>query len=142
MFKWKLGSCVVAIVLLLFGCGDGGSKTPTMSTPPPPPPAPSAVVQATGSGTITLHVSIDRRFFVAYKYPILIEETGGGTATWNFFRVSFFMNGGEVERYELTADDIRSAGYSDIGASSSRRVSITTRSNVRAEEFDRIQVLS
>ena len=46
----------VAILILFFGCGNGGDKTPTRPTPPPP--TPSAVVEFTGSGTVTLHPSI------------------------------------------------------------------------------------
>ena len=141
MFKRKPRFGVVTL-LFLAGCGDGGSNSPTQSTPPPPPPIPSAVVQATGSGTITIHPSIDRRFFFAFKYPIRVRETGGGTATWNFFRVSFFNNAREVERYELTANDIRSAGYSDIAARSDQTIEITARSNVRAGGFDDIQLLT
>ena len=139
MFKWK-AVFGITTVLLLFGCGDGGSKTPTRPTPPPPTPA--AVVEVTGSGTITVHPSRNRIFFFAWKFPIRIRETGGGTATWAFFRYSFFKNGRQVERYEWTSDDIRSAGYSDIAARSDQRLSITMRSNVRADGFDALQLLA
>ena len=47
-----------------------------------------------------------------------------------------------MERYELTADDIRSVGYSDIAVRSDQRVSVTMRSNVRAEGFDALQLLA
>ena len=141
MFKRK-AIFSVATVLLLFGCGDGGSKTPTRSTPPPPPPTPSAVVEVTGSGAVTIHPSRNRRFLFAWKFPIRIRETGGGTATWAFFRYSFFKNGREVERYEWTANDIRSAGYSDIAARSDQRFSVTMRSNAKAEEWDGLQLLA
>ena len=139
MFKRK-SVFGVATVLLLFGCGDGGDKTPTRPTPPPP--TPSAVVEVTGSGTITVHPSRNRRFFFAWKFPIRIRETGGGTATWTFFRYSFFKDGRQVERYEWTSNDIRSAGYSDIAARSDQRISITMRSNVRADGFDALQLLA
>ena len=84
MFKRKAILSVVA-VLLLFGCGDGGNNSPTRSTPPPPPPTPSAVIEVTGSGIITIHPSRDRRYLFAWKFPLRIRETGGGTATWSFF---------------------------------------------------------
>ena len=130
----------VTTVLLLFGCGNGGDKTPTRPTPPPPTPA--AVVEVTGSGTVTIHPSLNRKFFFAWKFPLRIRETGGGTATWAFFRYSFFKNGRQVERYELTANDIRSAGHSDIAARSDQRISATMRSNVRADGFDTLQLLA
>ena len=76
------------------------------------------------------------------KYPIRVRETGGGTATWNFFRVTYFKNSRQVERYELTANDIRSAGYSDIVAHSDKIISITARTNVRADDFDDFQLLA
>ena len=69
-------------------------------------------------------------------------DKGGGTATWAFFRYSFFKNGRQVERYELTANDIRSAGHSDIAARSDQRISATMRSNVRADGFDTLQLLA
>ena len=132
----------VATVLLLFGCGDGGSNTPTMSTPPPPPPAPSAVVAVTGSGTITIHPSRNRTFLFAWKFPIRIRETAGGTATWAFFRYSFFRGDREVERYEWTASDISSAGYSDVAARSDQRFTVTMRSNAKAAEWDGLQLIA
>ena len=137
MFKRK-AIFSVATVLLLFGCGDGGGKTPTRSTPPPPP-IPSAVIQATGIGTITVHPSRDRRFCCATKFPIRIRETGGGTATWNYFRVAYFQRGRELERYEVVSDDLLQSGVRDIAANSDDRISVTTRSN--STSFDAIQIL-
>ena len=42
----------------------------------------------------------------------------------------------------MTANDIRSAGYSDIAARSDQTIEITARSNVRAGGFDDIQLLT
>ena len=140
MLKWICGAML--FVGLLVGCGSDNGSSPTRPTPPPPPPTPAAVVEATGSGTVTIHPSLNRRFFFAWKFPLRIRETGGGTATWAFFRYSFFKNGRQVERYELTANDIRSAGHSDIAARSDQRISVTMRSNVRADGFDALQLLA
>ena len=138
MFKRK-AILSVATVLLLFGCGDGGSNSPTRSTPPPPPPVPSAAIQVTASGTITVHPSRDRRFCCATKFPIRIRETGGGTATWNFLRVAYFQRGRELERYEIVSDDLLQSGVRDIAANSDDRISVTTRSN--STSFDDVQIL-
>ena len=134
--------CTVTLLMLALFLVSCGSDKSSPSAPSAPPPTPSAVVEVTGSGTITVHPSRNRRFFFAWKFPVRIRETGGGTATWAFFRYSFFKNGRQVERYEWTSDDIRSAGYRDIAARSDQRISITMRSNVKADGFDALQLLA
>ena len=118
----------VAILLLLFGCGDGGDKTPTRPTPPPPTPA--AAIEVTADGTITLHPSSNRRFKYAFKFPIQIRETAGGTAIWNAFTVTYVGNdGGVLERFSIGADAIRQNGHREIAARSTTRVAVTARFN-------------
>ena len=132
-------SVVMAIlVLVLTGCGDSGSS-PTPTAPPPPPLPPSASIQVTGSGAIKIHPSLDRRFLAAIEFPITIIENGGGSAIWNFFRVSYFRNGAQVERNERGSDEIRMAGYRDIAARSTTRVDVITR--VNTQDFDNVQIL-
>ena len=138
MSPMKNVATLLMLALFLASCGSDNKSSPSApSAPSAPPPTPSAVVEFTGSGTVTLHPSINRTFRFAVKYPIRIRETGGGTATWNFFRVTYFKNSRQVERYELTASDIRSAGYSDIAARSDQKtLHHHARSNVRADGFD------
>ena len=130
------------VALFLVSCGSEQSSPSSPSAPSAPPPTPSASVAVRGSGTITIHPSRDRRFSFAWKFPIQIRETAGGAATFVFFRYSFFKNGRQVERYELTSSDISSAGYSDIAARWDQRVSMTMRSNVSADGFDALQLLA
>ena len=125
--------------LLLLSCGSDKGSSPTRTTPPPPPPVPSAAIQVTANGTITIHPSSDRRFCCAIKFPIRIRETGGGSATWNFFRVAYFQRGRQIERFELGSDDLRQSGVRDIAANSNSGISVTTRAN--ATSFDALQIL-
>ena len=129
---------LLMFALLLLSCGSDKGSSPTRTTPPPPP-VPSAAIQVMASGTITIHPSSDRRFGYATKFPIRIRETGGGSATWNFFRVAYFQRGRQIERFELGSDDLRQSGVRDITANSDSRISVTTRAN--AISFDALQIL-
>ena len=83
----------------LAGCGDSGTTTPTTTTTAPPP-TPSAQIEVHGNGNIILHPSANPTFSLAVEFPLRIQETAGGTAIWNFFRVSYLLRGAEIERYD------------------------------------------
>jgi len=125
---------VTTMVAGLTACGDKVGPPP----PPTPPPPPAATVTATGSGAVVLHPSRDPRFTFALATPIRISETAGGAADWGFARIQFFNRGQEVERTELTANDIRAAGYGRITASSNQVYNVVFRFN--SEDFDRIDI--
>ena len=132
--------CAVRLLLaaalsVLVACGGDG----VVNTPPPtPPPTPAATVAATGEGALVLHPSVDARFTFALETPIRIRETTGGTADWNFARISYFLGGREIERYELGSDVIRNAGFSRIAANSNQLNSVAFRSN--SDDFDRVDI--
>jgi len=140
MTKLKRGcvlrTAVAALGLAaLLGCGGGSSpSTPT----PTPTPVPSATITAMGAGVILIHPSLDPSLFFALETPVRIQETAGGSADWNFARIAFFLQGAEIERYELTADDIRAAGYSRIAARSNDVYTIVFRYN--SDNFDRVDI--
>jgi hypothetical protein len=119
----------------LAACGGGDVGPPP---PPTPPPAPAAAITGTGAGSLILHPSIDRRFAIALETPIRLTETAGGAADWGFARMQIFNRGVEVERTELTATDIRAAGYSRISASSNQVYNVVLRFN--SSDFDRIDI--
>jgi hypothetical protein len=73
---------------------------------------------------------------VAVVFPISIRETAGGTATWNFMRVSYLREGREIERAERTASEIAAAGASNVGARANLTYSVTLRSN--SEDWDQV----
>jgi hypothetical protein len=127
---------VVVAALLLPSCG--GSDKVVVPTPPPPPPAPAAAINGTGAGTLIIHPSIDTRFAIALQTPIRLTETGGGSADWGFARLQIFNRGVEIERTELTANDIRAAGYGRIAASSNQVYTVVFRFN--SDTFDRIDI--
>ena len=126
----------IASSLVLPGCGGGGPTTPP---PPTPPPVPAVVVTGTGEGALVLHPSNDPRFSFALETPLRIRETAGGTADWNFARISYFLGGREIERYELGSNDIRSAGVSRIGANSNQLIRVAFRNN--SDDFDRVDIV-
>lgn len=99
---------------------------------------PAATVTATGEGALVLHPSLDTRFTCALETPIRITETAGGTADWNFARISFFRNGAEIERFELGSDAIRNAGFSRLTARSNRLIQVAFRLN--SDAFDRVDI--
>lgn len=118
----------IAVAALLAACGDGGPTTRTTTTTAPPPAA-AAVIEISGNGDIRVQPSLDTRYGAAIVFPVRIQETGGGTAIWNFFRVSYFQNGAEIERFEQGADAIAAAGYRDIAARANMTVNVVTRVN-------------
>jgi len=138
MVKRVNGRFVVGALLAtaLFGCGG---SSPSNSTPPTTtPPPPSVTITATGEGALVVHPSSDTRFHVALETPIRMTETTGGTASWNFARISFYRSGAEVERNELGATDISNAGYSRIAARSNSLYHVIFRAN--SEDFDRVDI--
>jgi hypothetical protein len=126
----------LALMVTLEACGGGGSTGPSVVATPTP--VPGAALAATGEGALVIHPSLDTRFAFALETPLRITETGGGTADWNFARISFFRNGAEVERFELGADAIRIAGLSRITARSNQLIRVAFRLN--SDDFDRVDI--
>ena len=124
------------VLLALAGCG-GGSTSPTPVVPTPPP-VPSASITATGSGSLVLHPSAVGAFAVALETPIRITESSGGSADWGFARMSIYNRGREVERTELTANDIQRGGAGRIEARSNQVRRVIFRFNTT--DFDRIDI--
>jgi hypothetical protein len=113
-----------ALAVSLTACGGGD--------PPPftgPTPAPRAAVTVTGDGPLVFHPSLDPTFALALDVPVHLQETAGGTADWNFARMSLLLNGAEVERAEIGSDVIRSLGYSRINPHASDSYVLTFRFN-------------
>ncbi len=137
---------VMAVVACMAACGgsDGPGRCPEGQTGTPPncipiaPPTPAAAITAVGSGALVIHPSADTRYSFALEAPIRITETGGGSAVWEFARMSIFRKGAEIERYELGSDVIAKAGYSQIGAKSDKVYTPILRMN--SEDFDRVDI--
>ena len=131
-----LGVAGAALMIIgLTGCGGD-----TVSNPPPvtPPPTPTATITGVGSGALTLHPSADPRFGFALETPIKLTESSGGTADWNFARMSVFLNGKEIERFELGSDVIKNAGYNRITPNYNQVVRVYLRMN--SDDFDRLDI--
>ena len=122
---------------LAFGLAGCGSS-PTTPPIPTPPPAPHAAITAIGAGVLVVHPSADSRFAVALETPVRITETAGGTADWNFARISLLRNGAEIERGELGSDVIKAAGFSRITARSNQVYVLYFRFNT--SNFDQVNI--
>jgi hypothetical protein len=121
----------------LVGCGGDGSTPP--STLPTPPPTPAVTITGAGESDLVIHPSADSRFAFALETPVRLTETTGGTADWNFARLSVLRGTTQLERYELTAVDIEKAGFKRIAARSNNLVRIVFRIN--HDDFDRLEML-
>jgi hypothetical protein len=128
---------VAALALSLAACGSE-SNPPTGSSSPPPPAAPGANITATGGGSLVVHPSINLIYLVALETPIRIMESAGGSADWNFARMSLFMNGVELERSEMGSDALQAAGFGRISGNSNQVYRTIFRFN--ADDFDRIDI--
>ena len=125
----------VLALSLLTACGsDKGVDPPPVS----PPPTPDAVVTATGDGDLVLHPSIDPAYAIAMEAPIRLTETAGGSADWNFARMSLRLGGNEIERSEMGASALRSSGLGPITARSNRNYPVVFRFN--SSDFDDVQI--
>jgi hypothetical protein len=129
-------NCLAVILTTVGVTACGGGNPPTPVTAVTQPAAPAAAITGVGAGTLILHPSIDRRFAIAMETPIRLTETAGGAADWGFARMQVFNRGVEVERTELTAPDIRAAGYGRIAANSNQVYNVVYRFN--SSDFDRI----
>ena len=128
---------LILMMAISIGCGGGSPSSPTPVAVPTPTPA-AAAVTATGNGALVLHPSAIRTFGVAMETPIRVRETGGGTADWNFARMAFFRGNTEIERVEVGADIIRTAGATRIAPSSNAAYNLVFRFN--SDDFDRIDI--
>jgi hypothetical protein len=129
---------LVALAGALLSCGGGGGGGTTTSTAVTVPPTPAVSITAVGTGNLVLHPSLAAAYTYTLETPIRIRETAGGTADWNFARFSVYKSGREIERGELGADTIRSAGYSRITASSDKTYNVYFRFN--SDDFDDLRV--
>jgi hypothetical protein len=129
-------SLVVGLVVALAACGGGGVTNPP---PPTPPPVPAVAIAATGEGALVLHPSASPTYSFTLETPIRLQESGGGTADWNFARFSVLKGGKEIERGELGSDTIRAAGFSRIQARSNSVYTVFFRFN--SSDFDDLQVI-
>lgn len=127
---------LMVLMAISVGCGGGSSPSPTPTAVATPTPA--AAVTATGNGALVLHPSANRTFSIAMETPIRVRETGGGTADWNFARLAFFRKGVEIERVEVGADVIRTAGATRITPSSNSAYNLIFRFN--SDDFDRLDI--
>ena len=127
-------SGLAAVLVALAGCGTEPSPVPS----PTPPAVPAASISATGGGALVIHPSANRTFVAAMETPIRITETGGGSADWGFARMSLSLAGREVERAEMTANDLRAAGFGRIGANSNAVNRVIFRFN--ADDFDTVDM--
>ena len=128
---------LMVLTAISAGCGGGSSPTPIPAAVATPTPA-AAAVTATGNGALVLHPSANRSFSVAMETPIRVRETGGGTADWNFARLAFFRRGVEIERLEVGADVIRTAGATRITPNSNSAYNLIFRFN--SDDFDRLDI--
>jgi len=123
---------------MLAACGGDGGPTGGSTPPPPPPAAPAASITAVGGGNLVVHPSIDPVYAIALETPIRIIESAGGSADWNFARLSLFLRGAEIERAEIGAGTIESAGYTRIALNSNQVYRTIFRFN--SEDFDRFDI--
>jgi hypothetical protein len=112
---------LVGVCLFAAACG-GNDAAPT-------PAVPAANVSGIGEGSLVLHPSADTRFAAALETPVRVRENSGGSATWQFARMSILLNGVERERNELSRDQIVSAGFGSITANQSQVIRMIFRLN-------------
>lgn len=131
---------VTAATLTMVGlvaCG-GSSSSPSTPTATPRPVA-NAGVTASGVGYLVAHPSQYPTWGYALEAPIRITETGGGTAQWNYARLSVVRGDREIERSEIGADILSSApDWSNITPRQNSTYTLLFRLN--SDAFDSIDI--
>ncbi len=98
-------SLPLAMAIALVACGGDSSTSPTPPTPTPDPgPARADLGMSLETGQLCL--SPIPGFLLRTTVPLTIRENAGLQARANFFRLSLFLDGVEIERAENGADDI------------------------------------
>jgi len=129
---------VLSLIVTLAACGGGGGGSPT--TPSTPPPTPAAAIEANGDGLLVLHPSLTPSWSYKLYVPIKIRETSGGTATWNFARVSLWRNGAEVERGEIGSNILaQPPDWTSIAARQNTSYALVYGFN--SNDFDRVTMV-
>ena len=123
-----------ALALSLAACGGDSPPPPTT----PDPISPDAAVTATGNGAIVIHPSAVAAWFFAMEMPVRVQETAGGTADWNYARLTLFQDGVETERAEIGSDVIIAGGAGRIDARADISRALVFRIN--SADFDDIQL--
>ena len=100
----KNAALVLALGLSFAGCGGGSSTTPTPVPTPDPRPASSDLGLSLETGQLC--ISPRPGFLIRTTVPLTIRENGGLQARANFFRLSLFLAGAEIERAENGASAI------------------------------------
>lgn len=130
-------SCLLggALALSLAACGgDSGMGPP----PPTPTPPPGAAITASGNGAIVIHPSAAAAWFFALEMPVRLQETGGGTADWNYARLTMIQGGVVTEVAEIGSDTIIQGGAGRISAGGDVSYALVFRTN--SSDFDDIQL--
>ena len=123
-----------ALALSLAACGGDSPPPPTT----PDPISPDAAVTATGNGAIVIHPSAVAAWFFAMEMPVRVQETAGGTADWNYARLTLLLEGQETERAEIGSDVIIAGGAGRIDPRGDITRALVFRIN--APDFDDIQL--
>jgi hypothetical protein len=133
----RVASAALAVASLV-ACG-GGSGSPAASTPVPTPAPSAAAVTAGGAGYVVIHPSRYSTWSYALATPIRIRETGGGSAKWNYARISVVRGGREIERWEIGSDVLASPpDWTSIAPRSEGTFNLVFRLN--SNNFDRLDI--
>ena len=125
--------CVLALTVGLGACDDDDESSSTSG--PTTTEVTAAAVTSTGDGLLVVHPSAEPAWAWALEAPVRIAEHAGGSANWNWARISIFRDGQEVERAEIGSDGLSEAGVSTIAANSAQTYTLVFRLNSNVIDF-------
>lgn len=113
----RLGLALLLVVPFV-ACGGGDDSPAAPTTTPTPVPVTQASITVTCS-PFSVAASTRPGFNWTITFPCTVTESAGLGANLNYVRASFTLGGVEIERREITADNIiAAAGTNRVGASS------------------------
>ena len=122
MRRLRASHAIATLLAASVAMGLAGCKENTVGpTPDPTPtPGPSQAQITVSCGSFTVAASPRAGFNWMISFPCTVTESAGLGANLNFVRARFTLGGVEIERQEITANDIlAAAGTNRVGASTS-----------------------
>lgn len=120
----------------MVGCGGGSSP----STPSPSSPITRAILLVTQTSVGRVGLSPNPSYLFRLSLPVEIRVTNNTACNLNYARLRLFRSGAEIERAEVTANDIIAlAGTNRV--TNGRGLTFTIVFDFNSSDFDDVAIL-
>ncbi len=129
-------AAISALAIVLVGCGGGSSP----SAPGPSSPIARAIILVTQTSVGRVGLSQRPSYLLRLSLPVEIRVTNNTACNLNYARLRLFRSGVEIERAEVTANDIVAlAGTNRL--TNDRGLTFTIVFDFNSSQFDSAAIL-